>query len=171
MRPLHPHPRPRLQRLPGDHRLGLPLRGDRLRFAVVDRLPGRPLSLLADEHPVDRRRRLQARPGVDDVAGGHPLAGLRASSEPHERLAGVDADPHLELVALARPVADRERGADSALGVVLVRGRRAEDGHHRIADELLDGAAVALELAADAGVVAAELGLDVLGVHPLGARG
>ena len=46
---------------------------------------------------------------------------------------------------VARPVADRERRADGALRVVLVHDRRAEDGHDRIADELLDGAAVVLE--------------------------
>jgi hypothetical protein len=31
-----------------------------------------------------------------------------------------------------------ERGADGALGVVLVGDGRAPDGHHRVADELLD---------------------------------
>ena len=36
-------------------------------------------------------------------------------------------------------------GADGALGVVLVRDRRAPDGHDRVADELLDRAAVALD--------------------------
>ena len=53
-----------------------------------------------------------------------------------------------ELVALlAAPIADRERGADGPLGIVLVRDRRAEDRHHRVADELLDRAAAALDLA------------------------
>ena len=46
-------------------------------------------------------------------------------------------------------VADRERRADGALGIVLVRDRRAEERHHRVADELLDRAAVALELRAE----------------------
>ena len=40
-------------------------------------------------------------------------------------------------------VDELERRADGTLGVVLVRGRRAPDGHHRVADELLDRAAVA----------------------------
>ena len=35
-----------------------------------------------------------------------------------------------------------ERGADRPPGVVLLRDRRAPDGHHRVADELLDDAAV-----------------------------
>ena len=42
-------------------------------------------------------------------------------------------------------VDELERGAHGALGVVLVGDRRAPDGHHRVADELLDRAAVALD--------------------------
>ena len=61
-----------------------------------------------------------------------------------------------------RRVAHRERRADRTLGVVLVRDRRAEDGHHRVADELLDRAAVPLELVAHARVVGLEAGADVL---------
>ena len=71
---------------------------------------------------------------------------------------------------LADPVADRERRADGALGVVLVRDRRAEDGHHRVADELLDRAAEALELGAQARVVGPQERPDVLWVELLGAR-
>ena len=42
-------------------------------------------------------------------------------------------------------VDELEGGADGPLGVVLARDRRAPDGHDRVADELLDGAAVALD--------------------------
>jgi hypothetical protein len=52
-----------------------------------------------------------------------------------------------------------------------VRGRRPEDGDDGIADELLDGAAVALELVAEPRVVRREQGPDVLGVEALGALG
>ena len=38
-----------------------------------------------------------------------------------------------------------ERRPDRAFGVVLVGDRRTPDGHHRVADELLDRAAVALD--------------------------
>ena len=65
---------------------------------------------------------------------------------------------------------DRERSTDGSLRVVLVRGGRAEERHDRIADELLDGAAVALELRADAFVVRTQDRLDVLGIHRLGLR-
>ena len=38
-----------------------------------------------------------------------------------------------------------QAGPDRPLGVILARDRRAPHGHHRIADELLDGAAVAAD--------------------------
>ena len=61
-----------------------------------------------------------------------------------EHLAGVDADPQLELAAAcARQLGGRHRDpharADRPLRVVLVRRRRAEDADHGVADELLDG--------------------------------
>ena len=40
---------------------------------------------------------------------------------------------------------DRVGGADRPQGVVLVDDRDAEDRHDRVADELLDGAAVRLD--------------------------
>jgi hypothetical protein len=43
---------------------------------------------------------------------------------------------------------------DGAKGIVLVHGRDAEDGHDRIADELLDRAALALEQRSHRGGVA-----------------
>ena len=52
-----------------------------------------------------------------------------------------------------------------------MRGRRAEQGHHGVADELLDGSAVALELGADTLVVWPKKRLDVLRVHRLGPGG
>ena len=65
---------------------------------------------------------------------------------------------------------ERERRADGALGVVLARDRRAPDGHHGVADELLDHPAVALdELAAALEVARQELA-DLLGVAVLGER-
>ena len=81
------------------------------------------------------------------------------------------ADPDLELALLSRPVADGKRRANGALRIVLVRQRRPEERHHGVADELLDRAAVALELGTQALVVRAEDRLDVLGVERFGARG
>ena len=73
-----------------------------------------------------------------------PSVGL--CSERDERLAGRDRDPHLEVALLPDPVSDRERGAYGTLGIVFVGGRRPEERHHRIADELLHGATPLLEL-------------------------
>ena len=64
--------------------------------------------------------------GVHHVARRHALARVRPRVERDECLAGGDPDPHLELALLLGPVADRERRADRALGVVLVGQRRAE---------------------------------------------
>ena len=47
-------------------------------------------------------------------------------------------------------------------------GGHAEDGDHGVADELLDGAAVGLDDAPGRGVVAAQEGVDELGVVALG---
>ena len=97
-----------------------------------------------------------------------PSSGPRA--ERHERLAGVDADAELELGLLVEdPVADRERSANGALGVVLVRDGSAEDRHHRVADELLHRAAEALQLVAQAGVIRAEERAHLLRIHLLRA--
>jgi hypothetical protein len=85
-------------------------------------------------------------------------------------VARVDADPELERIVPARKrVADRQRRPDGALRVVVVRHRRAEDGHHRVADELLDRAAVALELAAEPLVVRPQDRLDVLRIELVSA--
>ena len=162
----------RLDRLPRVDRLGLALRLHGLGLAVVDRVAGRAPRRLADEDAVDRRVRLEPRSGVDDVARDHALALLRPRAERDERLARVDADTELELGLLVEdPVADGERRADGALGVVLVRDRGAEDRHHGVADELLDRAAEALELVAEPSVVRAEQRAHLLGIHLLGARG
>jgi hypothetical protein len=67
------------------------------------------------------------------------------------------------------PLANRERRAHGSLRVVLAGGRRAEDRDHRVADELLDRAAPALELGPKPLVVRPQERVDVLGVERLGA--
>ena len=97
------------------------------------------------------RRLLEAGGDVDRVTGGEPLLG------PGDDLAGVDADPELEarpVVALevvvqpGEPRSQVGRGPGRAERVVLVQHRNAEHGHHGVADELLDRAAVPLDHAA-----------------------
>ena len=86
---------------------------------------------------------LEPRRRVDEVPRDHPLV---RGAERHRGLAGQDAGACLEARAERLDGVDQlEGGADAALGVVLVGDRRAPDGHHGVADELLDRAAVALD--------------------------
>ena len=64
---------------------------------------------------------------------------------------------------------DDERRSHGALRVVAVGERRAEDAHHRVADELLDDAAERLDLAAHAVVVRRQDCTNVLGIEPFGS--
>ena len=64
-----------------------------------------------------------------------------------------------------------EGGADGSLGVVLVAGRGAPDGHDGVADELLDRAAVPLDDAARQLEVARQELAHLLGVAVLGQGG
>ena len=96
---------------------------------------------------------------IRDVHGvaGHERAALACRA--HDDLARVDADAHLELAAeeLVHSLLHRERRMQRTLGVILEGRGRAEDGHHRIADELLDRAAGELDLLAHRVVVPLEL--------------
>ena len=83
---------------------------------------------------------LQARRDVHGLAGGE----RRGDVFDHE-LTRFDPDPHVE-VEVADGIEHGERCPDGALGVVLVRLRHAERRHHGVAGELLDGAAVQLDL-------------------------
>ena len=74
-------------------------------------------------------------------------------------------------VQLVDRAADGERRSNGSLRIVLVRDRRAEQRDHRVADELLDRAAEALQLGSEADVVGREPRSDVLRVHVLGLRG
>ena len=83
---------------------------------VRDRRLGRPLRRLADEHRAGLGDRLDARGGVDEVAGDHALA-LRAERD--RGLAGEDAARALaarvrELVASAETAATRSSAARTA---------------------------------------------------------
>jgi len=62
-------------------------------------------------------------------------------------------------------------GTDRAEGVILVERRDTENGHHRVADELLDGAAVPLNDLADLAEVASQEAARRLGIRPLTAAG
>ena len=77
------------------------LEGDRVRCGLVGRL--------ADEDGPRRRHRLEARRGVDEVAGDHPLV---RRAEGHRRLAGqhAGAQPELRADLVARGPRPRRPG-------------------------------------------------------------
>ena len=136
-----------------------------------------PVRRVADQRPAGFCRLLEPLRHVHDVAGDDRLARPGIAGDD---LAGVDPDPDRELHApglrqlLVEPREARlhlGRGPNGPEGVVLVRRRDAEDGHHRVADELLDGAAVRLERGAHLLEVARHDSADGLGVDPLAASG
>ena len=86
------------------------------------------------------RRRLEPRGGIDQVARDHALVD---GADRDRGLAGQDAGPGLDPGAERRHRGDEvQRRPDGALGVVLVGDGCAPDRHDRVADELLDRAAV-----------------------------
>ena len=157
---------------PHRDRLGLPLCLHRVECLEGDRRFGRAHGRLVDEHRTDGSCRLQTRGGVHDVPGHDALASFRASAESDDRLARRHGRANRELEPLVAQLLDRlqdpEPGAHGPLGVVLVRDRRAEDRHHRVADELLDRSAEALDVGLDALVVGTERRSDVLGIGAVG---
>ena len=94
-----------------------------------------------------RRHRLEPGRGVHEVARDHALA---LGPDGDRGLARQDADPDVEfdagLPAERRDHVDEfEGGTDRSLGVVLVGDRGTPQRHDGIADELLDGTAVAID--------------------------
>ena len=118
---------------------------------------------LADQHLARLGRLLQPRRDVDGVTRRQPLLGAR-----HD-LAGVDADPAVDA-ELRERVPHLHRGPARAQRVVLVRRRHPEHGHHRVADELLDRAAVPLDDRLHPLEVARQQSAQRLRIRPLAQR-
>ena len=169
--------RARRLRAPERKRRRLPFHRYGRQRLVVENPARRPARLLADGDGIYRRGALDPGGGVDDVAGDDPLSLLGPCADGDHRLAGVDPDPHpqleprLGLVQLGDRLEDPQARPHRPLGIVLVRDRRPEGGHHGVADELLDRAVVALDLLAQAGVVGPDTGAYVLRVLLLGGGG
>ncbi len=149
-------------RFPDRKRLRLPLRLHRLRLPVFDRVLRRRMRRPVHKDPVHRRRRLEPRRPVEDVAGGHPLPLARTRPQRDNGLPRRHRDPHVQVqprigrIALRDRFSDRKRRPHATLRVVLVRRRRAEERDHGIADELLHRSPEALQLRAQTRVVRSE---------------
>ena len=146
----------------------------RARLLVGDCGLGRASRHVADEDRSRGGERLNARGGVHEIAGHETLA-FRAHGD--RRFAGDDSRARLQpgRAGLALQRGDRldqlEGGANGALGVVFSCDRCAPEGHHRVADELLDRASVAVDHLTRAVEVARQQLARLLGIPVLGVRG
>ena len=149
----------------------------RVRLEMVGHLlPG----VGADEHLAGPGQAAQAGGGVHGVAGQGVGAGAGVAA-PGDHQAGVDAGVHAEARPARRRIqvddqpVDRgvqlERGRDRPPRVVAPRQRHAEERHDLVADELVDGAAVALDHRGRLGLDPAHDRLDLLRVDRLVQRG
>ena len=161
----------------GADALRLALELQRLDLLDRDHVGHQPVGQLAQQHLLGRCRLLQPGGDVDGVAGDQPLVGRRVAGD---HLAGVDAGAVLERDAPARlevGVQRLQRGlhvgrrAHRPQRVVLVQPRQAEHRHHRVADELLDAAAVPLEHRPHGVEVLGHHGAQSLGVQLLAEAG
>ena len=117
----------------------------------------------ADQHLAWLGGLLEPRRDVDGVAGDERVAFAR------DHLARVDTDAGLQAELTDRG-AHLPGGAHCAQGIILARYRHTKHRHHRVADELLDGAAVAFEDRAHFVVVAAHRGPQCFGVGAVAER-
>ena len=120
------------------------LRFDLARAAVRDATGGQALREVAHDDLAGSRTLLETRRRVH---GGTGHEKLRRVARAGHGLTAVDTDPNPErgsvhIVGARQPIAQRERGTHGTVRIVIVRRRDAEDGHDRIADELLDRATV-----------------------------
>ena len=129
----------------------LALRDDSVGVGVLDRPLAGPEGGLVDQNAARRRAAAAAPPCRQrrPMRPPRPASG-RASS-------AISASPvvmpiRLHVAVLGQRLHDRQGRADRPLRIVLVGGRHPEQGHDRVADELLHRAAVALELRAQPGV-------------------
>ena len=159
--PLGPHPRPRF---PDERELALapdkerpmppldlahaqePVGGNGLRLALQhERLDRLHLDRLANEHEGRVPEQHLARLGslLEPRRHIHRVARRKPLLRPGHHLARHHADPAFQP-ELGQCLPHLERRPQRAQRVVLVHERHSENGHHRVADELLDAAPVPL---------------------------
>jgi hypothetical protein len=127
-------------------RFGLALHLGGLEGLEVEHVLGRRVGRFAHRDASDGGGGLQAGGGIHDVAGHEALSLVGPGVQRDDGLAGVDADPDrqgwsaLPRVHVLDVLEDPQARADRTFGVVLVRLRSPEHGHHGVTDELLNGA-------------------------------
>src|SRR5437867_2466203 len=155
------------------NRMGFALQSQRryrLELEALARQLGR---CFAYEHVIRWRRGLDALRGVDHVARDGVCEDL-ARQQTGDDLACVHTDTHRQpdrilaleaLVLLAYRSLDTKCGVDGARRVVLMRHRSAEYSHHRVADELVDRPAKALDLSRHGAVIHTKDRLKAFGLQ------
>ena len=115
---------------------------------VRDRCFGRAPRRFVDEDVSRLGQRLDAGGSVHKVAGDKALV-LGADGDGclarHYRCAGLKAGQPCIALEGCDDLHELERGSHSAFGIVLPRYRSAPECHHRVADELLDRPAIAVD--------------------------
>src|SRR5439155_18769973 len=135
----------------GRYALCFPLQLEGLDGLDLDCVPNEAVRRLAYEHLGRRRSLFEASGGVDRVTGYESLPGRDVAGDDLTRVdacavADRDSPAPLELFVQRREtLAHLDGGSDGAERVVLVDAGKAEDGHDRVADVLLDRSAVPLE--------------------------
>ena len=131
--------------------LGLALERQRRDRLDLDLVARKAVGQRPDDDLATTRRLLEPSRRVDRVAGDQPLPGAGVTGDD---LAGVDPDVVVQLHAPRRAELviqgrqrrlHREGRPERTQGVVLVADRQAEDGHDRVADELLDRPAMPVQ--------------------------
>ncbi len=154
---------------------GLVLHRHGLELLDLEPTPGGAIGGLADHDLARRGDALQPGRGVHHVTGD-VLPDDRAGRERDHRLARVDPDPHVDvqrrvgLVQLGDRVERAERRRHRALRIVLVGDGCAEDAHHRVTDELVEGPAEPLDVLLDPAVERQKHAPHVLRVGAVRAR-
>ena len=137
----------------GDQRLLLALDLDRCGRVGLEEIRDLPPGGRAHDHFPGLGQAAQAGRRVHSVAGQRVVAGARVAAARDDE-PGVDAGVHGQRPGDRRSErgderVDRamqlERRAHGAAGVVAMGERNAKQGHHLVADELIDGAAVPLD--------------------------
>ena len=154
----------------GDDALGLAFRLQRDRLVELEGTSGRGHRALAGEDRAGLSCLLEASCDVHGVAARERAAFARRSDDD---VAGVEADPQRKSAfeELSQPALHGECSVQRALGVVFQRSRRAERRHNRVAGELLDRPARALDLLGHCVVEAVEDRPRLLRILGVGERG